>query len=201
MDNELTLNEIRAAVAGDPEQLTRLFAHLRIWFRNRPGLVTDETVLIDGEDGVVNEAFATLLKRWRDQPPFVVRSRNEFFAYCRHVIDTTRQDRGIFYGRQKRTPDRPVESASPGSHSNVASKMVYEKQSTPSHRFLRKESADRLNDAVNQLPDQQRDAVRMLLDCKPQIEIARKLKVPAYRVTRLIQNAQGELRRLLRPEG
>ena len=127
-------------------------------------------------DDIFQEVVADAVRALNDMD---LSERDPFSWLCqiaeRRIVDAHRR----FFGAQKRDAGREVPLGSPGgSDSQPAGviNMLVASMTTPSQAFSRNAKEARLMEAMGQLPDDQREALRMrYVENKPSKEIAEKL--------------------------
>jgi RNA polymerase sigma-70 factor, ECF subfamily len=115
----------------------------------------------------------------------------------RRIIDLARR----FFGAQKRDAGREVPLGTPGGDTQQPGgliNMLVASMTTPSKAFSRNAREAKLNEAIEQLPEQQRDALRMrYVENLPSKEIAERLGKTDAAVRVMLTRSLKKLQELL----
>lgn len=189
----LLLNRARKGSADAFEDLYRLYSD-RLAGAVRKSLGSRLRARMDKEDLVQSV--------WKDVLPdldgFEYRGQDSFFRWlCARIIRKI-QDKGRYYGREKRDAARETPIDVGGSQSG-AGRVLPASDPTPSQAAMRRENVERLMQLLDHLPDNQRQTlVFRLRDSKTFEEIAGELGRSAgavrqlyYRALRRIGELQG----------
>ena len=150
------------------------------------------------ESDVVQDA---LLKACQSLPQFRGTSDRELRSWLRHILATTLADAIRPLWRQKRRVDRErsLEAAIDDSSNRLEGWLAVD-QSTPSEQCLGEERLRMLTKALDELPDDQREAMTLhhLQECSLD-EVARQMGRSTASVAGLIRRGLVTLRRRLDP--
>lgn len=156
---ETTASLLRLAKHGDRRALDELYG--RYWeriltvvrLRLGPALRSK----VDSAD-IVQDA---LLSSLRDLDTFEYRSEGDFFHWLCKLVENTIRDRAEYFAAQKRdmTREVPFQKRLP-SRTTVFGPLADVQQSqTPSHVAVLREELEQLEQALDRLPELQREAV------------------------------------------
>jgi RNA polymerase sigma-70 factor, ECF subfamily len=200
-DDSLTPNELlERALQGDREALGRLLeAHRtalhQLAKRQLEGRIA---VRVDASD-VIQQTF---LEAYRSFPQFAGQDARELVAWLQSILDhkvatairdhTLLQKRNI--GRERSMDDSGVDGS--------PLKEEFAAGSSPSQKAIRGEEAERLSQALTDLPDDQREAVRLRhLEGWAVADIARRLGRTPAATAGLIKRGMQTLRRHMHWDG
>ncbi|MBL8899216.1 MAG: sigma-70 family RNA polymerase sigma factor [Planctomycetes bacterium] len=163
---------VRRAVAGEREAQDRLFAaHLEpvhAWVRQRLG--PQLRARVDTQD----LAQSSLAEAFRDLGGFEWRGRESFRRWLRRIVENKIRQKAIFFRRRKRDAGRELR-ASEDSTARSPAELGVEPR-TPSHILDRRDELAAVERAMERLPQEYREVVRMArLEHMPYREIGERM--------------------------
>jgi RNA polymerase sigma-70 factor (ECF subfamily) len=174
--------------------------------RQRPLLIFIERQLGAGlrskiePDDILQEVSADAV---RSLPNVDLSERDPFSWLCqiaeRRIIDAHRR----FFAAQKRSAAREVPLGTPGGDSRQAAliDLLVASMTTASQAFSRDQREMRMMDALNGLPETQREALRLrYIEGLPSKEIAERLNKSDGAIRVMLSRSLGRLQELLGPE-
>jgi RNA polymerase sigma-70 factor (ECF subfamily) len=190
-------NKLIAAKQGDENARGELLNTFRPYLNVIAQRMLDDR--IQGRMDFSDVVQATFLEASRDFHSFRGDTVESFLAWLRNIlrnnISTAHQEH---LATQKRSARREVSMASPagdnGSEVQLAN-MLPAETSTPSQRLMRDEAAVVLANCMEQIPDTQRDAIRMrYLEGMSLKEISQKMDKSEMAVAGLLKRGLQGLR-------
>lgn len=190
-------DKLIAAKQGDENARGELLNRFRPYLNVIAQRMLDDR--IQGRMDFSDVVQATFLEASRDFHSFRGDTVESFLAWLRNIlknnISTAHQEH---LATQKRTARREVSIASPagdnGSEVQLAN-MLPAETSTPSQRLMRDEAAVVLANCMEQIPDTQRDAIRMrYLEGMSLKEISQKMDKSEMAVAGLLKRGLQGLR-------
>jgi RNA polymerase sigma-70 factor (ECF subfamily) len=190
-------NKLIAAKQGDENARGELLNTFRPYLNVIAQRMLDDR--IQGRLDFSDVVQATFLEASRDFHSFRGETVESFLAWLRNIlknnISTAHQEH---LATQKRSARREVSIASPagdnGSEVQLAN-MLPAETSTPSQRLMRDEAAVVLANCMEQIPDTQRDAIRMrYLEGMSLKEISQKMDKSEMAVAGLLKRGLQGLR-------
>ncbi|MBK9383950.1 MAG: sigma-70 family RNA polymerase sigma factor [Planctomycetes bacterium] len=163
---------VRRAVAGEREALERLFASqlqpVHAWVRQRLG--PQLRARVDTQD----LAQSSLAEAFRDLGGFEWRGRESFRRWLRRIVENKIRQKAIFFRRRKRDAGRELRA-----HEDSAARAPADfgiEPKTPSHILDRRDELAAVERAMERLPQEYREVVRMArLEHLPYREIGERM--------------------------
>jgi len=139
-----------------------------------------------------------LLAIHRDLSSYSPQSGASFYSWCYRIADHRLLDAIRRVERKKRGGDRKKIEGSPEHSGAGFIDGVPGKVTSPSVRVVRKEKADALHDALEELPENQREALKMrFIENRSQNSIAGRLAVTQAAVEGLLKRGKHKLADML----
>jgi RNA polymerase sigma-70 factor (ECF subfamily) len=202
MDSLDILELLERARAGDAEAVGKLLDRYRPYLRviAQRQLDSDVRARVDASD-VVQQ---TCLEAYRDLAQFRGSQEVELMAWLRqilrHNVSQTLQQH-VFTQRRSVDRERSLDAGQTDEAANLGDFLPAE-QSSPSCRAMRDENAVWLAQALETLPEDQREAVRLRhLEGWSLAELAARFERSEVAVAGLLKRGLRALRKRLPPEG
>ena len=139
-----------------------------------------------------------LLGIHRDLSSYSPQSGASFYSWCYRIADNRLLDAIRRVERKKRGGDRKKIEGSPEQSGADFIEGVPGNVTSPSVRVVRKEKADALHDALEELPENQREALKMrFIENRSQNSIAGRLAVTQAAVEGLLKRGKHKLADML----
>ena len=185
---------LEQARLGDEQARSALLQKLRESLRPiiEQELGTKLRVRVDDSD-LLQKVLIQVVADW---PQFQGRTSGEFWQWVRRILEHDIQE---LLQREKFTAKRRIDREEEASHEL---RQAPARQTSPSHRVIRSEHNRIVREAIDQLTDEYRDAMRMKhLDELTMGEIARQLGKSESAIARLLVNGMKELKSILKQSG
>lgn len=147
------------ALAGNNESLGQLLEHYRAYLTVLAQRYLDQR--LKGRLDAADVVQVTFLEAQRDLPSFRGHHIEELLGWLRHILRnnvSSAHQKHIY--TQKRSAGREV-SNSPTDSRPAITDLAPSEQTSPSQRMMRDEAAVYLSNCLEELPDTQREALRL----------------------------------------
>lgn len=189
--------QLRAAVAGDADALTELLREHAPVVERSLSIAREWRSVLEPADVMQ----VTYLEAFLQIARYDLERSEPFQAWLQRIAENNLRDAIRGLQRQKRPQPAKRVAALPGDSS---SKLLYDlgiTTTTPSRHATQEELAGRLNAALDALPDDYGQAIRLYdLQALPMAEVSRQMGRSAGAVHMLRARAHDRLRQLLGPE-